>query len=141
MSTLGKVLDPTADRALLGAAVIAVLVDGSIPVWVGVAVIVREALVSAAAVVLAVLGARRIDVQWAGKAGTFGLMVAVPLFLVGHSTASWRHPALALAWIAAIPGLALAWYAAVTYVPVARDALIAGRAANPERAGALGGRQ
>ena len=68
-------------------------------------------------------------------------MAAVPLFLAGHSTASWRHPAMALGWITAIPGLALAWYAAVTYVPVARDALVEGRAANPEPTGALGGRQ
>ncbi|TML41013.1 MAG: CDP-alcohol phosphatidyltransferase family protein [Actinobacteria bacterium] len=141
VSTLGKVLDPTADRVMLGAAVIAVLVDGSIPLWVGVAVIVREALVSAAAVALAALGARRIDVQWAGKAGTFALMAAVPLFLAGHSTASWRHPAIALGWISAIPGLALAWYAAVTYVPVAREALLETRAADPDRAGALGGRR
>ena len=68
-------------------------------------------------------------------------MAAVPLFLAGHSTASWRHPAIALGWISAIPGLALAWYAAVTYVPVAREALLETRAADPDRAGALGGRR
>src|SRR5438477_4639982 len=55
VSTVGKVLDPTADRVLLGAAVVAILVDGSAPLWVGLAVAVREALVSAAVVALAVL--------------------------------------------------------------------------------------
>ena len=141
VSTVGKVLDPTADRVLLGAAVVAVLVDGSVPVWLGIAALAREALVSAAAVALAALGARRIEVQWVGKAGTFGLMVALPLFLISHSEASWRHVAQALAWTAAVPGLALAWYAAWSYVPVARAALVEGRAAKPERTGALGGRQ
>jgi cardiolipin synthase len=142
VSTVGKVLDPTADRVLVGAAVVASLVDGAVPVWVGVAVLVREALVSGAVVVLAALGARRIDVRWAGKAGTFGLMVALPLFLVGHSEASWRHVALAMAWIAAVPGLVLAWYAAVGYVPLARAALAEGRAARAgERAGPMGARR
>ena len=32
---------------------------------------------------LATLGARRIDVLWVGKAGTFGLMFAYPAFLLG----------------------------------------------------------
>ena len=40
-SEVGKVLDPTADRVLLFAAVAALLVDGSVPLWVGVLVLVR----------------------------------------------------------------------------------------------------
>ena len=83
-SNLGKVLDPVADRVLLLVAAIALLVDGSVPIVVGVLVLVREAMVSVAVLVLAMAGARRIDVQWAGKAGTFGLMFAFPLFLMGH---------------------------------------------------------
>jgi cardiolipin synthase len=129
VSTLGKILDPTADRILLGAAVIAILIDGSVPLPLAVIVGVREVLVAGAALVLAAAGARRIDVQWAGKAGTFGLMVAFPLFLVAHSTANWRHVALPLAWICAIPAVCFGWYAAITYVPIARRALNEGRAA------------
>ena len=34
------------------------------------------------------MGAKRIDVTWFGKAGTFGLMFAFPLFLAGSSTKS-----------------------------------------------------
>ena len=79
--------------------------------------IVREVLVGGAVVLLALAGARRMDVQWAGKAGTFGLMLAFPLFLVGHSDVGWRHTAEALAWCCAVPGLAFSLYAAVTYVP------------------------
>jgi cardiolipin synthase len=129
VSTLGKILDPTADRLLILTAVAAILIDGSVPTWVGVLAVGREVVVAGAALALAAAGARRIDVQWAGKAGTFGWMVAFPLFLVGHSRVGWRHPAEALAWVAAIPGLCFSYYAAATYVPLARRALAEGRAA------------
>src|SRR3984893_12147122 len=129
VSTLGKVLDPTADRILLGVGVLAILVDGSVPVWVGVLVIAREALVGTAVVVLALAGARRMDVQWAGKAGTCGMMLAFPLFLVGHSAVGWRHTAETLAWVCAIPGLAFSIYAAICSYRMARLALQEGRGA------------
>jgi cardiolipin synthase len=77
--------------------------------------------------VLAALGARRIDVTWFGKAGTFGLMIAFPLFLASHSDLSWADAAGVLAWIAGIPALAFSLYAAVLYVPIARRALREGR--------------
>jgi cardiolipin synthase len=128
VSTLGKVLDPVADRVLLGVGVVAILVDGAMPLWLGLAAIVREVAVSIAVVALAAAGARRVDVQWVGKAGTFGLMVAFPLFLASHAPdLSWHHAARVLAWVAAVPGLALSWYAAITYVPIARRALREGR--------------
>jgi len=128
VSTLGKVLDPTADRLLLLVAVVGILVDGSVPLWIGIAALVREALVAVVAVALALAGSRRLDVQWAGKAGTFGLMFAFPLFLASHSTISWHDTARVLAWCCAIPGLLLSYYAAITYVPLARQALNDGRA-------------
>ena len=127
VSTLGKVLDPLADRILVGTAVIAVIVHGAVPVWFGVATLVREAVVSVAVLLLAALGAKRIDVLWVGKAGTFGLMFAYPAFLFGHGPVSWHTPVTVFAWVCAIPALVLAWVAAASYVPVARRALTAGR--------------
>lgn len=128
VSELGKVLDPTADRILLGTVVVSLLVDGSVPAVVGWGVLVREALVSVAVLSLAAAGAKRIDVQWAGKAGTLALMVAFPLFMMGDP-GPWGRPADVVAWGFAGPGLVLSWYAAATYVPVARRALAEGRAA------------
>jgi cardiolipin synthase len=127
VSTLGKVLDPVADRVLLGVGVVAIMVDGSVPLWLGAAVLAREALVSAAVLALAALGATRIDVVWVGKAGTFGLMVAFPLFLLAGPSASWPNAALVAAWVCAVPGLILSWYAAGAYIPLARGALARGR--------------
>jgi cardiolipin synthase len=130
-SELGKVLDPTADRVLLLAAVAALLVDGSVPVWVGALVIVRELIVSVAVVALALAGARRIDVLWAGKAGTLALMFALPAFLAADTAASGSvtHAVfLGVAWLFTAGGLILGYYAAVTYIPQARAALREGRA-------------
>jgi cardiolipin synthase len=127
VSDLGKVLDPVADRLLLFVGVGGILVDGSVPAWFAVAVLLREVLVAGATLALAALGAKRIDVTWFGKAGTFWLMIAFPLFLASESTLGWADQAEALAWIAGILGLALSWYAAALYVPMARTALREGR--------------
>lgn len=128
-SELGKVLDPVADRLLFVVGAGGILIDGSVPTWFAVVVLTREVIVGGATILLAALGAKRIDVTWFGKAGTFGLMVAFPLFLAAESTVSWADVADDLAWVAGIPGLALSLYAAVLYVPLARSALSEGRAA------------
>jgi len=127
VSTVGKVLDPTADRLLVGTAVIVIIVHGAVPLWFGLVTLAREVLVGLMVLVLAGLGAARIDVLWLGKAGTFGLMFAYPAFLLGHGTASWQDPIRIVAWIAGIGGLTLAWIAAAAYVGPARAALSAGR--------------
>jgi cardiolipin synthase (CMP-forming) len=129
VSTLGKVLDPAADRVLVGTAVIAVIVHGAVPVWFGVATLAREALVSVMVLLLAAMGAARINVLWIGKAGTFALMFSYPAFLLSYGTASWQGPIRVIAWICGIIGLVLAWAAAAGYVGPARDALRAGRTA------------
>ena len=129
VSALGKVLDPAADRLLLGTAVICMLIDGSVPAIVAWPVIVRETLVSGTVVALAAMGARRIDVTWAGKKGTFALMAAFPLFLLGADEAVGIHDAAHVAgWICALIGLGFSYYAAWKYVPAARQALREGRA-------------
>jgi cardiolipin synthase len=127
VSNLGKVLDPVADRLLLGVGAIAIIAVGAVPVWVAVIVLARETFVAAGFLYVAAAGGRRMDVQWAGKAGTFGLMFALPLFLAGHANDDWHSVAEALAWVAVIPALVLGWYAAVTYVPKARAALAESR--------------
>jgi len=129
VSTFGKVLDPTADRLLVGTGVIAIMIYGAVPLWFGIATIAREVLVSAMVVLLAAMGAARIDVLWVGKAGTFGLMFAYPTFLLGYGNAGWQVPIRAIAWVTGLIGLALAWWAAGSYIAPARRALREGRAA------------
>jgi len=133
VTNLGKILDPTADRVLLVTAAVGILAVGAIPLSVAVIALAREGLVAVAAVGLALAGARRIDVTLIGKAGTFGLMCAFPLFLAGHSNVGWHHTALVLAWVAAVIGLGLGWISVLLYIPLARGALAEGRAAAGEQ--------
>jgi cardiolipin synthase len=139
VSTLGKILDPVADRLLFFVAVGGILIDGSVPWLVAVLVLVREALVAGATLALAAMGARRIDVTWVGKAGTFGLMVAFPLFLAAESTLGWRDTGEVLAWIAVVPGLVLSYVSMAMYIPLGRRALREGRASRTGVSAALPG--
>ncbi len=128
VSTLGKVLDPVADRLLLFVGIVCILIEGSVPVVVATLVLLREALISLATVTLAAMGARRIDVTWYGKAGTFCNLFAFPFFLAGgDEQLSWRATATTIGWVFAVPGILLSWYALALYVPIAMRALREGR--------------
>jgi cardiolipin synthase (CMP-forming) len=128
VSTVGKVLDPVADRLLLGVGVVSIIAVDAVPLWVGLLTVIREVGVGVATVVLAALGARRIDVTWAGKAGTFGQMFAYPLFLASSDPdLAWADVAEVLAWLFVIPGLVFSYYAALMYIPMGRAALREGR--------------
>lgn len=127
VSELGKVLDPTADRLVFIVCGGAILIDGSVPTWFGVAVLVREIVVGATLVLLTVFGMQRFDVKWVGKAGTFALMFSLPAFLLAASDSPVADIAEVVAWVTGLPGLVLSYYAAATYVPEARRALRAGR--------------
>lgn len=128
VSELGKLLDPTADRLMFLAAIIAMLIDDSVPVWFAALTLAREAVISVCALVLGALGARRIDVTWWGKTSTFGLMFAFPLFLASHADISWATTAEVLAYAIGVPSLVLHYYAAWGYIPLAVAALRDGRA-------------
>jgi cardiolipin synthase len=122
VTTLGKVLDPVADRVVLVTGVLAITAYGAVPVWLAVVVLGRELLVSAAVVVLAALKAKRIDVLWVGKAGTFGLLCCFPLFLLGDEHSSWARVLTDVTWVAVVPALMLSFAAAASYLPLARRA-------------------
>jgi cardiolipin synthase len=138
-SKIGKIMDPIADRVLLIAGAVGLLIDGTAPRWVLVLVLAREVVVSIGTVWLAALGARRIDVQWVGKAGTLAVMFALPLFLwLDNTSPGTGHDVLAvITWGFTIGGLILSYYALLGYIPIAREALREGRAG---RTAVTGGR-
>jgi cardiolipin synthase len=136
VSELGKVLDPTADRLLFIVCVGAIIIDGSAPLVFSVLVVVREVLVGVSLVILTLLGMKRFDVSWWGKAGTFGLMFAFPFFLLGSAgDGSWNTLAWICGWLAGVPALVFSYYAAFTYIPQMRLSLAEGRAARTSSEG------
>lgn len=134
VSNLGKIIDPVADRVLVVAGLLAVAGAGGVPWWFAIITLVREVIVSLLTLLLAALGAARIDVLWWGKVSTFALMTTFPLFLLtsnahGVSAAAWQQPVRELCWAIGVMGLSLSWLVLVGYVGPARRALREGRAA------------
>jgi cardiolipin synthase len=133
-SNVGKVLDPTADRILVMVGLLAVALAGGVPWWFAGITLAREVLVSVLTVVLASLGAARIDVLWWGKVSTFMLMVTYPLFLLTTNPhhgalAHWQHVVRDVTWVYGLTGLTLAWIVFFGYIGPASRALATGRAA------------
>ena len=129
VSNLGKIFDPVVDRLLFFVSIVAIIIAGSAPLWFCIAVLVREVALSLATLVLASLGARRIDVTWIGKAATFGLMFAFPGFLWASTDWALQPFFEIAAWACALPALAASYYAAALYVPIGLRALRDGREA------------
>lgn len=132
-STVGKILDPVADRVLVMVGLIAVAAAGGVPWWFASLTLVREVLVSVMTGLLAALGAARIDVLWWGKVSTFMLMVTYPLFLLTtnpHRAAlsGWQHDVRDVTWVYGVAGLTLAWVVFFSYIRPAARALATGRA-------------
>jgi cardiolipin synthase len=128
-SNLGKQLDPIADRALMLVGIIAIMVDGSVPLWFGGLSLAREVIMSLWVGGVTLAGATRIDVTWYGKAGTFCQMFAFPMFLFSAGSTGWLHDVTQfLAWAVGLPGLALSYVAFFQYFPRGLEALREGRA-------------
>jgi cardiolipin synthase len=124
VSEFGKVFDPTVDRLLFLVATTAIIVDGSMPVWFGVAVLAREVLVGLMmAVATVAFKMPRIDVTYWGKLATFLLMFSVPGFLMGNSTMPGADGFQVAAWVLGIPGLILSYWTGIAYIPQVRRAL------------------
>jgi len=130
VSEFGKVFDPTVDRLLFVVATIAIIVDGSIPLWFALAVLFREIAVGLMMAIATLLFKMpRIDVTYLGKLATFLLMFAVPGFLVGNSDIAGADAFLVASWLVGIPGLILSYWTGIAYIPQVRRAVAAGAAA------------
>jgi cardiolipin synthase (CMP-forming) len=127
-SEFGKKFDPTVDRLLFVVGIIAIMVNGAMPIWFGVAVLAREVIVGGTVAIATLLfGMQRFDVTWWGKTATFLLMFAVPGFLMAESSIPIADAFWVAAWLFGIPGLVLSYYTAFAYVPAIREGIRAGR--------------
>jgi CDP-diacylglycerol--glycerol-3-phosphate 3-phosphatidyltransferase len=114
-SRFGKIADPLADRLMIDAAVILLVVYGRLP-WEGLVVVAaRDLLLLGGWRVLAPRGID-LDVNVLGKGATWLLYLAIGCRIVTHDATSWP---LWLFWI----GLGAAVAAAMLYVRAARKVL------------------
>ena len=123
-SEFGRLFDPTVDRLMFFVAIPAIIIDGSIPLWIAVLALTREVLVAIAAVVAVAVGVGTLAVTWEGKIAAFSLMFAVPMFLGANSDLSYAGALEWLAWIFVVPGLGYGFYSLVfQYVPTLRASM------------------
>jgi cardiolipin synthase len=116
VSRLGTLLDPFADRLYILAMLFGFTVRGVIPYWLTAALVLRELVLGIALLVLRRHGYGPPPVHYLGKTGTFVLLFAFPVVLLGRAVPSldwWAGPVgWGLAWWA----LALYWAAGVLYL-------------------------
>ena len=128
-SSFGAVFDPTVDRGMFIVAVLAIVIDQSMPLWFAIAVLIREISVAAAMVIATAFGMQRFSVSIWGKRYTFLLMFAVPLMLLAADDGRGADLVSLVAWAFAIPGIILSYSTALAYIPEIRRNLRLGREA------------
>lgn len=99
VTTFGRVLDPIADKALIGVALIGLSLLGDLAWWVTVVIVVREVVVTAVRFQIA---PRIIPVSRGGKAKTLAQIIAIAMFLVALPGVPWWSTAAAVAMAIAL---------------------------------------
>ena len=116
VSDLGKVLDPVADRLAIAAGLIALVVADAFPLWAALLILVRDAAVLIAGLVLLWKRRARIEVRYLGKVATFGLMSAIACIAWGSLGYPLAPAALACGWAFYAVGIVEYYVATVLYV-------------------------
>lgn len=116
-SQFGMVFDPFVDRALFVVGTGSVLIDGGVPLWFCVCILVREVFVGLMMAIGTLVGMKRFPVSIWGKRYTFLLMTAVPMLLLGTSTHVTADAAWLGGWFLGIPGLVMSYVVGVLYIP------------------------
>lgn len=119
VTKLGTLLDPISDRVLFVVVGVGFVVADLLPLWALMLLLVRDGLVLVVGGVLLLRGATPPPVTRIGKAATFGLMWALPTFLlaavVGGGAATPNRVLLGLAWMTYLINTALYYIAAGQY--------------------------
>ncbi|MEZ0381797.1 CDP-alcohol phosphatidyltransferase family protein [Mycobacterium sp. pW045] len=115
-SALGALLDPAIDRLYMAAVPIAFGLRGLVPWWIIGTLLARDLLLAAVLPVLRSRGLTALPVTYIGKAGTFALMSAFPLILLGQWDAVWSRTVLSVGWAFLIWGMGMYLWAFVLYL-------------------------
>jgi cardiolipin synthase len=115
ISRVGQLLDPAADRLFIFSTLIGLAWTGFIPWWLAGVIFGREALLLIVGVILANHGYGPLPVHHLGKMGTFALLTAMPLLVLGAAFPDIGGVTDPIAWAAALWGVFLYWWAGVLY--------------------------
>jgi cardiolipin synthase len=115
ISRVGQLLDPAADRLFIFSTLIGLAWTGFIPWWLAGVIFGREALLLIVGVILANHGYGPLPVHHLGKMGTFALLTAMPLLVLGAAFPDVGGVTDPIAWAAALWGVFLYWWAGVLY--------------------------
>ena len=116
VTRLGQVLDPFADRLYILTTLLGLAYRGLIPWWLVAVLVARDLTMIATLPVLARLGHSALPVHFLGKAGTFCLLYAFPLLLLGQLSDTLSLLAGSLGWAFALWGTGLYWWAGILYL-------------------------
>jgi cardiolipin synthase len=97
------------------AAVLALFIRDLIPLWVVVALLSRDVLMSLVLLYLKRFGITGIPVHFVGKAATMNLLYALPLILLGTFSGPVGQLAHVFGWAFLIWGITMYWYAGLLY--------------------------
>lgn len=123
VTKLGKLLDPFADRLYILAVLVGLALREIIPVWLAIALPLRDVLMLLLLPALRRRGLWAVPVHFIGKAATFALLYAFPLLFLADGTGTVAMLAGVFGWAFAIWGTALYWWAGVLYVIQVRQLL------------------
>ncbi|OBI78956.1 CDP-alcohol phosphatidyltransferase family protein [Mycobacterium sp. E740] len=115
-SRLGELLDPAVDRIYMVVVPVAMAVHGSLPWWIVLTLIGRDAVLAATLPLLRSRGLTALPVTYIGKAATFALMSGLPLILLGQWDATWSRVVLAIGWAFLIWGFVMYLWSALLYL-------------------------
>lgn len=115
ISRVGQLLDPVADRLYVISTVVALTIRDIVPLWFAVALISRDVLMVLFVPFLRRLGLQALPVHFLGKAGTFCLLYALPLLLLGDGESTLALLARVFGWAFGLWGFLLYWWAGVLY--------------------------
>ena len=85
VTTLGKFMDPLADKILVAAALLTLIELGDLPSWIVLIIISREFIVSGLRMICAAEGVI-VAARWSGKVKTALTLVAIVMFIIKRSS-------------------------------------------------------
>jgi cardiolipin synthase len=119
-SRLGELMDPLADRLYVFAAIIALYIREILPLWVLLALLLRDLSLSGLLIYLKRFGINGLPVHFVGKAATMNLLYALPLLLLSTFSDPVGQIANIVGWAFLIWGITMYWYGALLYFAQAR---------------------